>query len=86
MFILHIQEDITQIGVGLIKKVHGNPCSSVARFDIRFCPPKGAKAQDGKNRPDTLYSNISAGMAFNLHFRSKRAKRLKKKIQFWNGM
>ena len=86
MFILRTQEDVTQIGVGLIKKVQGNPCSSEACFDIIFYAPKGAKSQAGKKRPDTLYSNISVDMAFNLHFRSKRAKRLKKKIHFWNGM
>ena len=74
MFILRAQEDVTQIGVGLIKKVQGNPCSSEARFDIRFYAPKGAKSQDRKKRPDTLYSNISVGMAFNLHFRSKGQK------------
>ena len=47
MFILRTQEDVTQIGVGLIKKVQGNPCSSEACFDI-FYAPKGAKSQAGK--------------------------------------
>ena len=85
MFILRTQEDVTQIGVGLIKKVQGNRCSSQACFDIIFYAPKGAKSQAGKKQPDTLYSNISVDMAFNLHFRSKREKRLKKKIHFGTG-
>ena len=34
MFILRTQEDVTQIGLGLIKIVQGNRCSSEACFDI----------------------------------------------------
>jgi len=47
MFILRTQEDATQIGLGLIKIVQGNRCSSEARFDI-FYAPKGAKSQARK--------------------------------------
>ena len=47
MFILRTQEDVTQIGLGLIKIVQGNRCSSEACFDI-FYAPKGAKSQAGK--------------------------------------
>ena len=36
MFILRTQEDVTQIGVDLIKKVQGNPCSSEARFHLEY--------------------------------------------------
>ena len=69
-------EDVTQIGVGLIENVHGNPSSTDARFDIRFCPPKGAKPQQGSKRPDTLYQNIAADMAFNKSYSSKKGKRI----------
>ena len=74
MLILRTQEDVTQIGVGLIKKVQGNLCSSEACFDIIFYAPKGAKSQAGKKRPDTLYSNISVYMGFNLHLDQKGQK------------
>ena len=57
MFILRTQEDVTQIGVGLIKKVQGNPCSSEACFDI-FYAPKGAKSQAGKKYDQTLSTAI----------------------------
>ena len=46
-----------QGGVGIIEKVHGDPASNTATFDICFCPPKGAKYQTAK-RPDTLNQNI----------------------------
>ena len=62
---------MTQIGVGLIENVHGDPSSADARFEIRFCPPKGAKLQQGGKRRDTLYKNIAADMAFNKSYSSK---------------
>ena len=58
MFILRTQEDVTQIGVGLIKKVQGNRCSSEACFDIIFYAPKGAKSQAGKKNDQTLSTAI----------------------------
>ena len=36
------EEEVTQIGVGIIEKVHGDPASPTALVEIRFCPPKGA--------------------------------------------
>ena len=68
-------EDVTQIGVGLIENVHGDPSSADARFDIGFCPPKGAKPQQRSKRPDTLYKNIAADMAFNKSYSSKKGKK-----------
>ena len=47
------EEEITQIGVGIIEKVHGDALSPTALVGIRFCPPKGAKPQKG-SRPDML--------------------------------
>jgi len=51
---------------------HSSPTTGDFLYDIRFCPPKGAKPA-AKNRPDTLYQNINANMAFkfNLHYKSK---------------
>jgi hypothetical protein len=72
--------DVTRIGVGLIEKVHGDPSSADARFDIRFCPPKGAKPQQGSKRADTLYQDISADMAFNRSYFSKKGKRIEEEI------
>ena len=70
---LQNKTDRTQIGLGIIVAVHGDPASSTATFDIRFCPRKGAKPQTSKT-PDTLYANIDADMAFNLKYtvRKKR--------------
>jgi hypothetical protein len=70
-------ELISQIGVGIIEKVHGNPSSPDALLDIRFCPPKGAKPQKG-NRPDTLYQDINADMCFNLNYKSKKGTKIEK--------
>ena len=56
-----------QVGVGIVEKVHGDPASDTATFDIRFCPPKGAKHQTAK-RPNTLYQNVNASMDFNLNY------------------
>ena len=64
---LQNKTDRTQIGLGIIVAVHGDPASSTATFDIRFCPRKGAKPQTSKT-PDTLYANIDADMAFNLKY------------------
>ena len=54
-----LKKDVQQIGVGIIEKIHGDPSSPEATFDIRFCPPKGARPAQGvfgnKNyRADTL--------------------------------
>ena len=68
-------EDVTQIGVGPIENVHGDPSSADALFDIGFCPPKGAKPQQRSKRPDTLYKNIAADMAFNKSYSSKKGKK-----------
>lgn len=65
------KKDIEQIGVGIILNVHGDACGENATMDIRFCPPAGSKAQTLR-RPDTLYQNISASMAFNLKYRLKK--------------
>ena len=46
------------VGVGIVEKVHGDPASDTATFDIRFCPPKGAKHETAK-KPDMLYQNIN---------------------------
>ena len=69
------EEEITQIGVGIIEKVHGDASSPTALVDIRFCPPKGAKPQKG-SRPDTLYQDINSDMCFNLHYRSRTGKKV----------
>jgi len=86
MFILRTQEDVTQIGVGLIKKVQGNPCSSEACFDIIFYAPKGAKSQAGKKMTRHSLQQYFSGYGIQSSLYIKRSKRLKKKIQFWNGM
>ena len=65
-----------QIGVGIITKIHGDPSDPQALFDIKFCPPKGAKPQKGSSRPDTLYQDIRADMKFNQHYLSKRGKKI----------
>jgi hypothetical protein len=69
------KEEKTQIALGLVEKVHTNSESNESTFDIRFCPPRGAKPA-GKNRPDSLYQNISADMHFNLKYRSKKGKKV----------
>ena len=52
---------------GIVEKVHGDPASNTATFDIHLCPPKGAKHQTAK-RPNTLYQNINACMDCNLNY------------------
>jgi len=47
----------TQIGVGIVSEVKGDPASPDATVDIRFCPPKGGRSQTA-TRPDTLYTQI----------------------------
>ena len=71
-----IQDDVVQIGVGIITKIHGDPSDPQALFDIKFCPPKGAKPQKGSSRPDTLYQDIRGDMKFNQHYLSKRGKKI----------
>ena len=41
-----------QVGVGIVEKVHGDPASDTATFDIRFCPQKepSIKQQKGLTR------------------------------------
>jgi hypothetical protein len=64
-----------QIAIGLVKQQHR--CSETGKplYDIRFCPPKGAKPA-ARNRPDTLYQNITADMAFNTSYKSKAGKKV----------
>ena len=64
---------VQQIGVGVIKAVHGDPSSPGATFDIQFCPPKGSKPQSSK-RPDTLYQDIDADMSFKMNHTIKKGK------------
>ena len=64
----------TQIGVGIVADVHGDPASPDATFDIQFCPLKGGRAQT-LSRPDTLYVNIDAARAYNLSFTIKKEKK-----------
>ena len=74
MFILRTQEDVTQIGLGLIKIVQGNRCSSEACFDI-FYAPKGAKSQAGKKNDQTLSTAIFQWVwhsIFTLHQKVKK--------------
>ena len=68
-------EDVTQIGVGLIVNIHGDdPASPQQTFDIRFFPPRGAKPQTSKH-PYTLYQSINADMSFNMNFTVKKGGR-----------
>ena len=76
-----MKKDVQQIGVGIIEKIHGDPSSPEATFDIRFCPPKGARPAQGvfgnKNyRADTLYQDIACYMHFNRSFVSKKGKKI----------
>ena len=68
-------EECSQIGVGIIQKVHGDPSSPSALIDIRFCPPKGAKPQKG-SRLDTLYQDTNVDMNFNLKYKSRQGKKV----------
>ena len=67
--------DVSQIGLGIVTKIHGQPNSPDALVDIQFCPPKGAKPATSK-RQDTLYQNIHANMSFNLHYISRKGKKV----------
>lgn len=62
-------KEMTQIAVGLVQKVHKCPTTSAELVDIRFCPPKGARPAS-KNRPDTLYQDISPDFSYNTHYRT----------------
>ena len=68
--------DVEQIRVGFIEKVHGDPASNAARFDIRFCPQKGEKPQHGtiEKRADTFNAcrDIESDMAFNKSYKSRK--------------
>ena len=54
---------ITQIVIGVVETVWGDPARPSATFDVRFCPPKGSHPQSAL-RPDTLYQDIHASMGF----------------------
>lgn len=65
----------TQIAVGVIKKIYQLADFDEKVYDIRFCPPKGAKAATSK-RPDTLYQNLHPDFHYNLHYKSKKGKKV----------
>lgn len=67
----------TNIGVGIVEKVHVCPETGQELVDIRFCPPKGAKPAT-KNRQDTLYQPISVDYAYNLSYKSAKGKKVEK--------
>ena len=67
----------SQIAVGLVKKEHVCSETGMLLYDIRFCPPKGARPAS-RNRPDTLYKDIAADLAFNTHYQSKAGKKVEK--------
>ena len=64
------QVEKVQIAVGIVTKVHTCPITENLLYDIKFCPPKGAKPAK-KGRADTLYQDISADMAFNVNYKSR---------------
>ena len=64
-----------QIAVGIVTNQHSSPTTGDFLCDIRFCLAKGAKPA-AKNRTDTLYQNINANMAFDLHYKSKVGKKV----------
>lgn len=68
-------EEKTQIAVGIVERVHTCSENGQALYDIKFCPPKGAKPASGK-RHDTLYQNISADMKFNLRYKTTKGTRV----------
>jgi hypothetical protein len=70
----------TQIALGIVTHQHNCPETGNLLYDIRFCPPKGAKPA-AKNRPDTLYQNICADMGFNIHFKSRIGKKVKEEFE-----
>ena len=51
------EQEVEQIGVGIIYAIHGAPNDPNALIDIRFCPPTHGKPAS-KNRPDSLYQDI----------------------------
>lgn len=71
------QMEKTQIAVGMVEKMHNCLETNAELFDIRFCPPKGAKPAS-KGRPDTLYQDISADYAYNLGYKSRQGKKVEK--------
>lgn len=60
--------DVNQIAFGIVEKCHAGIEEGEYLYDIRFCPPQGAKAQTA-HRPDTLYQDINEEMKFNLHYK-----------------
>jgi hypothetical protein len=64
-----------QIALGIVQKIHTDHITDEPLYDIRFCPPKGAKPAS-KKRPDSLYQDIKPEMSFNLHYKSKNGKRV----------
>ena len=59
------EKEITQIAVGRVAKIHSCPETGEELYDLKFCPPKGAKAAS-KDRKDTLYQDITPKHCFNL--------------------
>jgi hypothetical protein len=75
------QEDVHQIGVGIVENIQGDPASPSATFDLIFCPPKGSLPAKGifgskSFRADTLYQDITCDMSFNQHYTSKKGKKI----------
>lgn len=69
------KEEKTQIAVGLIEKIHSDAMTGEKLFDLRFCPPKGARPAS-KNRADTLYQDISADYAYNIRYKSAKGNKV----------
>lgn len=58
---------VEQIALGVIVKIHQSTETEEESYDIRFCPPVGARPQTA-TKPDTLYQNIRANMQFNMKY------------------
>lgn len=69
------KKEKTQIAVGIVKRVHECPDTHAMLYDIRFCPPVGAKAAKGK-RPDTLYQDIASDFRFQLNYKTRAGNRV----------
>ena len=71
------KEILAQIAVGKITRCRVCEQTGEELFDIKFCPRKGAKAADARlNRKDTLYQNIDADFSYNLHYVSKKGRKV----------
>lgn len=78
MLIVNTQEEVTQIAVGLVKKVHHYDVAHESSNNLQFCPPKGAQPAS-KGRPDTLCQDISANFGYNLNYKSRQGKKVENK-------